>query len=212
MRVLTFNVQGANVVPGDIGALVRSVDVDVACLNEVRRGSAREIARAAGMNLVESAGRWRVRYRNAVLTTHKSAWSRRFRLSRTKGLPSRTLVVAGVGGIAVAATHLGLEAGERVRHASEVLVALAHFPWVILCGDLNERPSGSVVRILSERLKDACSSGPATYPAGAPTARIDYILVTPALRVNSCEVIPLDLSDHLPVLADIDVDPYASGP
>jgi endonuclease/exonuclease/phosphatase family metal-dependent hydrolase len=210
VRVLTFNVRGANAVPTEIGAFVRSIGVDVACLNEVRRGTARAIARAAGMNVVESAGRWRVRYRNAILTQTKPAWSRRFSLSRTGGFPSRTCVVAGVGGIAVGATHLGLDFGERARHARELLDALAQHRRVLLCGDFNERPSGTVLRILSERFEDSCSSASATYPSAAPTARIDYILVTPPTLVISCEVIPTELSDHLAVLAEIDAGPYAS--
>jgi endonuclease/exonuclease/phosphatase family metal-dependent hydrolase len=211
VRVLTFNMRGANAVPEQIGAFIRSVAVDAACLNEVRRGSARTIARAAGMHVNESAPRWSTRYRNAILTPVKPSWSRRIQLSPTGGFPSRTCVVVDVAGIAVGATHLGLDAIERDRHASELLAALAQYPSIILCGDFNERPSGTVIRILSERFSDACSSAPATYPAVTPTARIDYILVTPPARVLSCEVIPTELSDHLPVLAELDLDAYPSG-
>lgn len=183
----------------------------MACLNEVRRGTAGAIARAAGMKVHESAPRFGARYRNAILTPSRPSKARRIRLSRTSGSPSRTCVAVHLAGIAVAATHLGLDAAERSRHARELLVALAGYQRVVLCGDFNEGPSGSVMRILSERFEDACSSASFTYPAAAPSARIDFILVTPPARVVSCDVVSVELSDHLPVLAEIDLEAYPSG-
>ena len=44
-----------------------------------------------------------------------------------------------------------------------------------------------------------------TYPAGAPHRIIDWVFVTPSLRIVEREVIHSTLSDHLPVRVDVEV-------
>ena len=51
----------------------------------------------------------------------------------------------------------------------------------VLAGDLNSTPDSELVRTLVATWQaDASLSGPPTYPAAAPTERIDYILPGPA--------------------------------
>lgn len=42
-----------------------------------------------------------------------------------------------------------------------------------------------------------------TYPAYAPTKKIDYILTTPNMEIQSTDVIQTLASDHFPVTADV---------
>ncbi|MDO5646027.1 MAG: endonuclease/exonuclease/phosphatase family protein [Dermabacter sp.] len=47
-------------------------------------------------------------------------------------------------------------------------------------------------------------SGP-THPARRPFRRIDYVLASPEIRVRSMHVVDSDASDHLPVVADLEL-------
>jgi endonuclease/exonuclease/phosphatase family metal-dependent hydrolase len=51
------------------------------------------------------------------------------------------------------------------------------------------------------------AAGPGlTYPADAPTERIDYVLVSPHFRVRSASVPVTEASDHRPVVVDLELD------
>jgi endonuclease/exonuclease/phosphatase family metal-dependent hydrolase len=106
-------------------------------------------------------------------------------------------------------THLGLKPEERSRHARDLLVEVDRYngPSVV-GGDLNAHPYQRAAVALAERLHDAWepSIGPGhTYPAHAPEARIDYLFVTGQLTVRDADVITTDASDHLPILAEIEL-------
>lgn len=106
--------------------------------------------------------------------------------------------------LTVVVTHLGLNKEERVGQIETLagLIRGERTP-VILMGDFNAftdelRPLEGLVRDLG------VNSGP-TFPADNPTARIDYILVSENIVDYSLEVINSDASDHLPVLATLEV-------
>jgi endonuclease/exonuclease/phosphatase family metal-dependent hydrolase len=108
--------------------------------------------------------------------------------------------------LTVFCTHWGLDAEERLRQAEALVewVNAAPRPTVV-CGDLNEGPEGEgVQRLLRETgLTDADSGqGRLTFPSDHPTARIDFVLFSPELKVQRVEVIDTPASDHLPVLVD----------
>ena len=75
---------------------------------------------------------------------------------------------------------------------------------VIVCGDFNDTPVSYVYRVMSDGLQDAfraCGSGYShTYRGFFNTLRIDYILSSGALEPLSYETVPVDYSDHHPVL------------
>jgi endonuclease/exonuclease/phosphatase family metal-dependent hydrolase len=105
--------------------------------------------------------------------------------------------------------HLGLKPEERNRHARDVLVQVDRYngPSVV-GGDLNAHPHQRAAAMLAERLYDvwepAIGAGH-TYPAREPEARIDYVFVTGQLSVRDADVIQTDLSDHLPILAELEL-------
>jgi endonuclease/exonuclease/phosphatase family metal-dependent hydrolase len=74
-------------------------------------------------------------------------------------------------------------------------------------GDFNTPPRGRVYRELTAKFEDgfrtAGYGAGYTYPARRPLMRIDYVFTTAGITVKRCRVIPVQASDHLPVIADI---------
>lgn len=111
--------------------------------------------------------------------------------------------------------HLGLVPRERQRHAREITDHLVGVDGGLLLGvDLNEGPEGPAYRWIGERLYDAflrVGEGTGdTFPAAAPTARIDFVFVGEGTRVLRGRVpdgtAARKASDHLPVTAEIDLE------
>ncbi len=105
-------------------------------------------------------------------------------------------------------THLGVSVNER-RLQVEAILDQDDRPSVpeVLVGDLNARPTAPELAPLFERFLDAWTAAGEgngfTFPAPAPTARIDYVLVSPQLRVRRVHVPALPGSDHLPLVAEL---------
>jgi len=86
---------------------------------------------------------------------------------------------------------------------------------LVLVGDFNAWSSRSAVpRWIRRQLADAAvlaRSTRATFPAVFPLFRLDRAYVGPAVRVLSCEVHDSHLarlaSDHLPLVAEVELDP-----
>ncbi|MEZ6129990.1 MAG: endonuclease/exonuclease/phosphatase family protein [Planctomycetaceae bacterium] len=121
------------------------------------------------------------------------------------------------GPVHVLNTHLGLRAKERLSQVDMLLGEhwVAGIPSrepVILCGDFNAGPKSEVMRRLQMRFHCAQQIAndyrpQATFASVLPLRRIDYILLSRHLVVDSVEVIRNHAtsvaSDHLPVLADV---------
>ena len=79
--------------------------------------------------------------------------------------------------------------------------------------DVNEGPEGTAARWISEPLFDAFAiagdGDGLTFPAKAPTARIDYVFARDVTQVTRSWVSGVPnvrtASDHLPVVADLEV-------
>jgi endonuclease/exonuclease/phosphatase family metal-dependent hydrolase len=117
------------------------------------------------------------------------------------------------GAVDVFSTHLDYRPDPAVRRTQVAdmlaIVRTATNP-VVLMGDLNAPPDAPELRPLFEALDDAWLGHDdvgGTYPADAPARRIDYVLVSPRLRVRRSQVMATDASDHLPVVADLERPP-----
>ena len=134
---------------------------------------------------------------------------------------TRALVEVGGLRLHVFHTHLHTTATDRVMQAADIAAALDTAPAGprVLMGDLNAGPDAAEMQPIVERLRDAWREAPApaadnpsgfTAPArlaGDPTSRIDYVLVSPDVRVSRAWV-PIDArtrlaSDHFPVVAEV---------
>jgi endonuclease/exonuclease/phosphatase family metal-dependent hydrolase len=220
LRVVTYNVRGFRDGLDRVVRVVSHFQPDVVVLNETGgRLALRRFGRALGMQVARDPwSPFRRRIKDAVLV--RAPWriasSLQRRFATASWLYPRGALVADVHRagvrIHVIATHLSLHPAERRRHAEELvaLVDRLRTP-AIVGGDLNERPDARGVAVLGNRLRDAwLLAGGAdgeTFPAGAPTARIDYLFVTEELRVEGV-LVPggadaREASDHRPVLAVI---------
>ena len=114
--------------------------------------------------------------------------------------------------------HLGLTARERRFQRDRMLsdaILLSrdlHHP-VVLMGDFNDSPIPVIHSSLRRHFRDAWRAtgrrwGP-TFRAGVIPIRLDYIYLSPGIRVLDCVVRKDPLarvaSDHLPVLAAVEV-------
>jgi endonuclease/exonuclease/phosphatase family metal-dependent hydrolase len=221
LRVLVYNVHGFRGGVGRVVQLTMRLDPDVLLLNETG-GRLRLRRFARRMGLVAATDPWsplRRRVKDAVLV--RPPWRivehRLVRFAPADRWSPRGAIVAGIGRndlrMVVVATHLGLRPAERIAHARELvgLVADRHGP-AIVGGDLNERPDGRAVAIVTRQLSDAWAlgggDGGETFPAADPTARIDYLFVSAELRVERA-MVPSVLpearaaSDHLPLVVEL---------
>lgn len=82
----------------------------------------------------------------------------------------------------------------------------------IICGDFNsrERKPNDAVRHLFSYLEKKCEYqlypiGGRTFPSLLPTHGLDFIFVPPSYAVRRCKVLRAYVSDHCPVLIDLEI-------
>jgi endonuclease/exonuclease/phosphatase family metal-dependent hydrolase len=230
---VTYNVRDLKDDVDAVERVIRAVEPDIACLQEVPRwffGGHRVGALADATRMLWSGG-GESTGGTAVLTSlrvdQRASGAGRLPvggwLTRRRGYAASVVGVPGGPSVTVASVHLSLDPAERRRHARLVLAALKSFgpaPYVV-AGDLNEGPDGPVWVEFAELVRDAVDAGVgdggglATFPARSPRQRIDAVLVSDGVVVESLRVPgpddgvdPVDLalgSDHLPVVADLRV-------
>jgi endonuclease/exonuclease/phosphatase family metal-dependent hydrolase len=220
IRVVVYNVRGFR---DGFERLVRSVGhfkPDMLLLNETGgRWPLRRFARTLGMSV--AADPWspfRRRVKDALLV--RSSWRivehRQHRFDGGPWLYPRGALVAtlehGAARLVAVSTHLGLHPGERLAHAKTLVALVEDVDTPIVAGgDLNEKPDGRAVGLLSERFRDAWLLGGdadgETFPADEPTARIDYLFVSEGIVVERVLVPPgpdaREASDHRPLVAEL---------
>lgn len=233
-RVLAYNVRSLRDSQTRAPSVVRALAPDVAMLAETPRflrwrSRLAAFARRAGL-LYGAGGGPRLGgtalltgLRTDVLATAVVPLSKHPRHHRR----GAAVVVARLGGVPVlfASVHMSLDERERVTHAHELVDHLerlrqAHgVRHVVVGGDLNERPGGPARQVFADAgLHDAwalvadpgCRGGEMTFPAAAPTRRIDAVLVSAGVHVRwvgvpaqSTGVSYAAASDHLPVVAEL---------
>jgi endonuclease/exonuclease/phosphatase family metal-dependent hydrolase len=213
---MVWNVHGFRAGVGAVAERVGRIQPDVLILNETRYLGTRlrRFGRRVEMVGAAGTGLWRA-IPNAILC--RAPWrvvrSEKVILPRRGRTIRRGAVVATVGRagtrIEVVAVHLGLSGRDRVEHARVLTDLVAGRRPLLLGGDLNEGPDGPAAAWIAGRYWDACTGrcGP-TFPSAAPRARIDYLFVSEGVQVASASVGGHDtaaVSDHLPVLVDLDV-------
>jgi endonuclease/exonuclease/phosphatase family metal-dependent hydrolase len=224
---MTYNVHDLRDDQAAAARVVRAVQPDVLCLQEVPRRLTTELrvprfARACRMRW--GGGRLGTGG-TAVLTGPRVHVRETFRgrlpvsfPDRSRGYAAATVSLRGAGAesapVTVVSVHLGLRADERVRHVSTVLDRLASAAdglgtRVVVAGDLNEGADGRAHAVLAGRYR-LVSAGVPTFPSDRPTAALDVVFATPTLSVlepGAMAVDERDLvagSDHRPVWVDLE--------
>lgn len=224
---MTWNLRGRASPPLDRAAgKLAEYQPDIVGLQEVQKRQALEVAELAGYPQVE----WTLKHRPggallwwraeglAVLSRHPIASLEGSELSDSALMRSHERRVVQVAEIAMTGgpltlvnTHL-TTGGGRVRHeqATRLAQLLPHDPPAVLVGDLNVDEDPAVFGPLTAAGFHAIgrAEGP-TFPAGGVERRLDHILVPAGVRVVDVLVPPdsapwAELSDHLPVIADLE--------
>lgn len=235
IRVVTYNIHTCVGVdrrydPARIVAVLREIDADIACLQEVdaRRGIARHVdqstflGEATRCRVIHGAGirDHRGRFGNAILTRFPVLSTRSIDLT-VAGYEPRGAIDADLlvddRVLRVIATHFGLHAGERRLQANRLMTALGDTSTtsrrepdaVLLMGDLNEwRGRSGAIRAFDRRLGP--SAAERTFPSWMPMLALDRIYADgPAvLREVSVYRTPLArlASDHLPLVGSLHWD------
>lgn len=144
-------------------------------------------------------------------------------LAEPRGAIWATVDIGGVP-LQIVNTHLGLRRLERMMQVEALLgpswldaVEMREVPTVLM-GDLNAVPSSAAYRALAREMADVQMETPGmilrTFPARLPLLRLDHIFVrggpVPVGAEIPRDVLTRSASDHLPLLAMLDV-PATSG-
>lgn len=127
-------------------------------------------------------------------------------------LPGRGVMLARFGQpgawLTVAVMHLALGRASRMRQMDFVANLLADEPNAILMGDFNCLPQSPEMRLLLRRTGLLLPEKELhTYPSWRPSRMIDYILISPSLRMREANVLHLPHSDHLPLAVEVELPP-----
>ena len=221
IRVASYNLRDFKDDPAAAARVIRAIDPDVLCLQEVPRrlfSSFRVATFAARCGLY-----WTGRHRGSGGTTIftslrvQVAESRHHRLrvarlQRTRGYAVIRVASPGHQPLVVASVHLSLDAAERERHAGQVLKAISGGGPVVLAGDLNEGETGKAWQLFAAGLR-LVSPSEATFPARHPRRLLDVVFASPEVGVLPHSPVDPDeadlvaATDHRPVWVDLELVP-----
>jgi endonuclease/exonuclease/phosphatase family metal-dependent hydrolase len=232
VRVATYNIHTCIGVdrrydPGRIGTVLREIDADIACLQEVaaRRGSDRHhdqwvyLGEVTGHHVITGMGiRERLgRFGNAILTRFPVLTARAIDLSVSGYEPRGAIdadLLIGDRVLRVIATHFGLHAVERRLQANRLMAVLGESlaanrrtaDAVLLMGDLNEwRGRSGAIRLLDRRLGPSAAAR--TFPSWLPVLALDRIYAEGPAVLRDVHVYRSPLarhaSDHLPLVGTL---------
>ena len=108
-------------------------------------------------------------------------------------------------GFTVLVTHFGLNPDEQ-ENAVKTILENMKSEKCILMGDFNVHPDNEVLMPIREKMIDTSLGffeNKGSWPSDKPQAKIDYIFVTPDVKVISADIPELVASDHRPHLAEI---------
>jgi endonuclease/exonuclease/phosphatase family metal-dependent hydrolase len=215
LRVASYNVHGFVGSDGEcdvarVAKVVRNLDADAIALQEVTFDQP-PLELAGYHSISAPVQRHELPFGNQILTRLPIRSERRICLAYHDREPRNALEVVletGARPLRMIATHLGLRPGERRFQVKRILehVVGDEESVTVLVGDFNEWfLLGRPLRWLHARF----GRGPsvATYPARFPMLALDRVWVHPrqALTRFSAYAQARTESDHLPVLAEVEV-------
>lgn len=228
IKVVSYNIKNGEGMDGKIdlsrdAEILAGLDADIVCLQEVDMyrprsyfsNQAGRLARVLKMNYVYGAASvYRIgSFGNAVLSRYPARKSVNHRLPAPHSQRTMQEVHYIIEGrlLRLFNTHMELNRRLRLLQIQDYIVPLimSENSAAVLCGDLNETPAGEGITYLSQYLSDsfAVNSGilTATFRADDPRERIDYIMLNQAGTATDYKIVASLASDHLPVMAWIEV-------
>ncbi len=121
-----------------------------------------------------------------------------------------TGVMIGQTPVKILAVHLGLKSADRVQQVQSTIIPLVQGEQpCILAGDFNASSGYREIALIKGYMSDSfeVNSGAEanTFPANLPNIRIDYIFTANCQAADHMIISNACASDHLPVLAQIEL-------
>ncbi len=149
---------------------------------------------------------------NAVFSTKKLHRIRKITLPHR--IEKRNVIIStvriGKKAIDIYVTHFGAHKTNKKERCAQAQAIRDHIrkskrPAIVM-GDLNCEPDDEEFKLLCDNTLHHLPHAP-SYPAFQPAKKYDHILCTPGLRILTCKTLNIRHSDHLPVIATIEVTP-----
>jgi endonuclease/exonuclease/phosphatase family metal-dependent hydrolase len=236
LRVMTYNIHvgvgmDKKLDLARIAGVINSQHPDLVGLQEVDRGVTRtqridEIVELAKLTRMDYAFAFNLHYQGgqygvAILTRFTIRATEHRLYQNTREAERRGFIRAEVsvhGSILnFVTTHLDYQNDDgRLFETQQLLRALKDVKGpLIVVGDFNEIPSGRAYQLMRYQFGDSWTEARATdpgfsYPTDKPSKRIDYIFFGPAGRVRTKHswIVTTEASDHVPVVADLEVGSF----
>lgn len=228
ITVMTFNLHaGHDASLQQIGQFIKLYRPDFVALQEVDQNTHRkncpqqndrdfitELAYYSGMQglfgptIKFSGGHYGI----GLLTRHEFVDAHNIKLPHPnermeqRGLLKGTFILPDGDSIVVACTHL--EAFDSISREAQSRFIQSHFADskhpVVLAGDFNATPDDPAIVPLTTQWLD-CTDDDFTFSVETPHEKIDYIFAHPkeSWRTVESQVIPVEMSDHYPVITTI---------
>lgn len=234
LRVMTYNIHvGVGMdkqldLPR-IAGIINAQHPDLVGMQEVDRGVQRtqridEIVELAKLTQMDYAFAFNLRYQGgqygvAILSRFPIRATDHRLFQNTREAERRGFIRAEVSVdgrlLNFVTTHLDYQYDDgRLFEAQQLLSALKDVKGpLIVVGDFNDIPAGRAYQLMRYQFGDAWIENRSTeegfsYPADKPAKRIDYIFFrsTDRVRTKRAWIINTLASDHLPVIADLEIE------
>src|SRR3989344_1726543 len=149
---------------------------------------------------------------NAILSRYPvSSTIHRFKTGFKKGVLISKIGSSGKAAVTILLTHLSLSRHTRFQQIGELVSLLKKIKTpVILMGDFNALPDSSEITELMAETGLAIVAHGDTFPSWAPNKSYDHIFVSHDIAIRKSSVLPQKLSDHLPLIAELEIPPKLS--
>lgn len=232
LRVVTYNIMAGERGLEGLTDTLKAASADLIGLQEVDRGTRRsgktdqpaKLGRALGMKsaFVPHFDFHGGEYGLALLSRWPIVRAERVKVKGSQLSLLDATVKAPRGEVRVVVVHFTVtfpSRDETARAASDearLLEGQAAFALVkdetrpvVVLGDMNSRSGSEVHTLFATTLQDSCDvkgGGRArTWSSASPVARIDYVWASKAFEVQACDTLASLASDHLPVLAVLEL-------
>jgi endonuclease/exonuclease/phosphatase family metal-dependent hydrolase len=216
MRIVTYNIRHGRgvdqlVSTRRIAAVLAALEPDVVCLNEVRSVPAlsdqpRVLARLLGLRGLFQHNHGAFFMRSGNLLLARGPVSLAADLLLPGGLEQRGCLVARVetGGLRflVATTHLSLGRSARAVQLADLAARLPRDLPLVVAGDLNCALTEATALRAALAFADPA---PATFPSRRPRRALDHVGWSRHWRPTTLRTVPSLASDHLPLVADLEL-------
>lgn len=209
-----------------VAQVIAHLKADVVCLQEVERGTARSQGIDQGNKVCQlltsqTGKKWHCLFAparamnpgffgNAIVSPYRFSSATRLHLPAIRGREARCFLGVRLktseGTVWIGTFHLGIR--DEVEHASVIkqfLFNLESKAPILIGGDLNDEPGSPAYNIMTN---DGCilyDGGPNTGKTfrcydEERAARLDFWFHSEEVIPKTAEIIPIDISDHRPLL------------